>query len=595
MNKYFTQLCIVMLFTLIVSCGGSGPNGDLDLDTILNVNDNCPNQVNADQADLDADGIGDVCDDDADGDGVLAADDCDDLNANTLPGASDFPDPDLIDANCDGMDGIASQAIWVAPDGDDVTGDGTITLPYKTLPHAVSQAELDSSKDVYVAKGNYNLLGSLSLKGVRIFGGYSNLIDGTRSRNVKDNLISLSGTATFGGLVNCMESVTGHESHIAGLKFMGGQDYPGLLVSDSSPLIEDNIFETPTHAGNFAYGVLIYRTKPGTISPVIRKNKITVGNATGPDGLSAGIFVANGDPASTLNAIIENNEIKVGKGTIASLGIHAIGTDPGSIVNVEIRDNKIEVAESKFSIGVGLGISFGEDFSSPDPIKPTIILFDHYIKQATLERNMILGEQQNTSIDTYGLIVSNKTGTGKVMIRNNVILSSLASNYSVGLSLQDVQAEVFNNTIVLSSSSDYIGLGVKDVDAAESTEVGAINNIFSIKQSVASLDNAVFYIEKANAKFTQIENNLTDPTFNYLFFDGVLLNIQDSSALNGLGFAKDNILEEPEFLDVSINDYHFLNDNSPGVGAAQNLDEVPHDLSGKTRDAISPSVGAYEF
>ena len=44
---------------------------DKDGDTILNDVDNCPNIANTDQADLDEDGIGDVCDDDKDGDTIL--------------------------------------------------------------------------------------------------------------------------------------------------------------------------------------------------------------------------------------------------------------------------------------------------------------------------------------------------------------------------------------------------------------------------------------------------------------------------------------------------------------------------------------------
>ena len=48
---------------------------DRDCDGVGNEIDNCEEIKNADQADLDADEIGDVCDDDKDGDGVADADD----------------------------------------------------------------------------------------------------------------------------------------------------------------------------------------------------------------------------------------------------------------------------------------------------------------------------------------------------------------------------------------------------------------------------------------------------------------------------------------------------------------------------------------
>lgn len=48
---------------------------DDDRDGVLNENDNCVEDANADQADLDADGRGDVCDSDLDNDGVSNGDD----------------------------------------------------------------------------------------------------------------------------------------------------------------------------------------------------------------------------------------------------------------------------------------------------------------------------------------------------------------------------------------------------------------------------------------------------------------------------------------------------------------------------------------
>lgn len=79
---------------------------DSDSDGVIDDEDNCPEVMNADQADLDEDGMGDACDDDMDGDGVLNDDDCAPMDADVFPGADcDDGDPmtveDFIDIECE--------------------------------------------------------------------------------------------------------------------------------------------------------------------------------------------------------------------------------------------------------------------------------------------------------------------------------------------------------------------------------------------------------------------------------------------------------------------------------------------------------------
>jgi len=72
-------------------CGAVQP--DADSDGIADADDNCPNTANLDQADLDDDGIGDVCDVDLDGDGV----------ANAVDNCPETANPDQADSNGNGI------------------------------------------------------------------------------------------------------------------------------------------------------------------------------------------------------------------------------------------------------------------------------------------------------------------------------------------------------------------------------------------------------------------------------------------------------------------------------------------------------------
>ena len=104
---------------------------DADNDGVSDAFDNCPNTPNADQADADNDGIGDVCDNDADNDGIANASD----NCPTMANA------DQADHDNDGMGDVCDE------DDDNDGMPDTWEISYGLNPLSAADAALDPDGD----------------------------------------------------------------------------------------------------------------------------------------------------------------------------------------------------------------------------------------------------------------------------------------------------------------------------------------------------------------------------------------------------------------------------------------------------------------
>ncbi len=113
--------------------------------------------------------------------------------ACTFSNALDEPDDNLIDANCDGIDGDPSQAIFVAPAplGSDAHA-GTMGAPLATLQTAIDRAGAQGM-NVYVSEGIYTGTVNL-LQGVSIHGGYSAANSWQRSATYESVIQGTNGT-----------------------------------------------------------------------------------------------------------------------------------------------------------------------------------------------------------------------------------------------------------------------------------------------------------------------------------------------------------------------------------------------------------------
>ncbi|MEZ4466566.1 MAG: MopE-related protein [bacterium] len=89
------------------------------------------------------------------------------------PGAVDAPDPAFEDVNCDGVDGPADRAVFVAgPDGDDGAA-GTLAAPVSTVARGVALAAERGGGPVLIVAGRHVLDATLEVPGgVDLHGGY---------------------------------------------------------------------------------------------------------------------------------------------------------------------------------------------------------------------------------------------------------------------------------------------------------------------------------------------------------------------------------------------------------------------------------------
>jgi len=117
--------------TSLVVTDGDGL--DADGDGVLDADDNCPNEANADQADQDGDGIGDVCDSDVDGDSV----------SNSLDNCPTVPNPDQTDSDGDGIGDACDGSLSLQISGVSVTSISatTATITWSTNKPANSTVD----------------------------------------------------------------------------------------------------------------------------------------------------------------------------------------------------------------------------------------------------------------------------------------------------------------------------------------------------------------------------------------------------------------------------------------------------------------------
>jgi len=123
--------------------GGCPAPLDTDGDGIVDVNDNCPNHVNPDQADCDGDGIGDVC--------AIAQGLGTDCNGNLIPDSCEIAEGTVVDCNDNGLPDSCDLTSGILHDvnGNNVPDECEIVPPVGLVINEVRVEQPGADNDEY--------------------------------------------------------------------------------------------------------------------------------------------------------------------------------------------------------------------------------------------------------------------------------------------------------------------------------------------------------------------------------------------------------------------------------------------------------------
>ncbi len=437
----------------------------------------------------------------------------------------------------------AQNSIYVAVNGNDNTGDGSISNPYATVQYALNQS---SDNDTIILRG-----GTYTSNEIRI-------------ENSNITIKSYPGEWAVIQAPTNVEDITSciwyHEPTIVGgrlerLEIIGGYLYGVKLESD------------------WNWGAPI-PDRHGTRDIVITHCKI---HDTGRDCVKI--------PSGCDNITIENC-------TIFNSGIgisnnpndpNAEGIDMVNDDNVIIRNNFVYNTSTTGIYSKGGSIN---------------TLIENNLVMNTGENGILLGFYTDEEwFDTIANpnFYENLNGT----IRNNIIINTQMDG--IGL-YAAYQPKVYNNTVINAAQNDHAALffntgymwldEIQDMIAPPCVDVYVVNNIFTVTSGRPNAQ--IRYYEDDTTSNMQgnciVDNNLYFKDGGATFDDGINWQTLDLTGWQNSTAYDANSMESNPLLDAG---YH-LTQASPCIDAAQNVIGLTIDYDGNNRTQPY-DIGADEY
>jgi parallel beta-helix repeat protein len=363
----------------------------------------------------------------------------------------------------------AATTYYVATTGNDTTGDGTASSPWKTIQYAVYNTTVSAGDTIIVRNGTYtenvNVNKSLTIKSEN--GSDSTIVQAFSSSDhvfeVTEDYVNISGFA--------VRNATGNGK--AGI-FLNSQDYCNIFDNNASDNYhgiylfssDNNSISNNNASNNDRYGIYLYSSSNNNN---ISGNTALNNTAISPFNPSIGIYLYSSCNNNNISGNTASNNEGYGIYLYSSCNNNNISGNTASNSTAAYDNNKI---------GIYLSSSCNNNNISGNTASNNY----YGIRLSSSSNNNISG---NTASSNHnGIFLSSSCN-------NNSIMGNTASNNYGGIRLQ---SSCNNNSITGNTASNNTDRGIWLYSSSTNNVTGntASNNNYGIYLQSSSTNNTIY-------------------------------------------------------------------------------------------------------